>query len=196
MQDFGHPSYDPFGDPLDDPLGDLFDPFADPFEAMFNVLGPGAPGNLGSLDPSAVTNFQEPLADQDNLDMENLGEMLDSVEDGIENSPPIPPASEMDNLDTILTALEKNVENTSIPPEPQIEVELFEDPGWGYPTPSTDTPSPLLGMYDNPAIRSTRDDRPIGRRRGTSKTKSGADNKIWCPVEDDYVSPEFFEDKN
>jgi len=59
MQNFGQPSYDPFGDPLDDPLedplGDPFDTFADPFEATFNALGPGVPGNLGALDPSAAT---------------------------------------------------------------------------------------------------------------------------------------------
>jgi len=122
--------------------------------------------------------------------------MLDSLEETIENSPPIPPASETDNLDTLLTALEKNIENTSIPPELEIEVELFNDPGWGYPTPSIDTPSPPLGIYDYLAIQPNRDERPIGMCEGMSKNKSGADDKIWCPVEDNYVSPEFCEDKN
>ncbi len=199
MQDFGQPPYDFFADPLDepfeDPLGNPFDPFAGPFEAMFDTLGSGLPGSLGALDPSAATNFQGPLAEQDNLNMDNLDEMLHSLEDNIEKSPPIPPISQTNDLDTLLTALEKNIENTSIPPEPKIEVELSEDPGWGYPTPSINTPSPPLGIYDYPAIQPNRDERPIGMREGMSKNKSGADDKIWCPVENDYISPEACEDK-
>lgn len=194
MQDFGQPPYDFFVDPLDDPFEDSvrnpFDPFAGPFEAMFDTLGSGIPGSLGALDPSAATNFQGPLAEQDNLD-----EMLHSLEDNIDKSPPIPPASETDDLDTLLSALEKNIENTSIPPEPKIEVELFEDPGWGYPTPSMNTPSPPLGIYDYPAIQPNRDERPISMREGMSKNKSGADDKIWCPVENDNISPKACEDK-
>ncbi len=197
MHDFGQPPYDFFADSLDDPsedpLGDPFDPFAGPFEAMFDTLGSGIPGSLGALDPSAATNFQGPLADRDNLNMDNLDEMLDSLEDSIENSPPIPPISQTNDLDTLLTALEKNIENTSIPPESQIEVELSED--WGCPTPSIDTPSPPPGIYEYPAIQPNRDKRPIGMREGMSQNKSGADDKIWCPVENAYISPEVCEDK-
>ncbi|MHA2314901.1 MAG: hypothetical protein ACXACF_06390 [Candidatus Hermodarchaeia archaeon] len=200
MQDFGQPPYDFFADSLDDPfedsMGNPFDPFANPFEAMFDTLGSGIPGSLGALDPSAATNFQGPLADQDNLNMDNLGEMLDSLEDSIEKSPPIAPTSQTNDLDTLLTALEKNIENTSILPEPKIEVELFEDPGWACPTPSIDTPSPPLGIYDYPAIQPNRDERPVGMREGMSKNKSGADDKILCPVENDYISPEACKDKS
>ncbi len=162
---------------------------------MFDTLGSGIPGSLGALDPSAATNFQEPLAEQDNLNTDNLNEMLHSLEDNIEKSPPIPPPSQTNDLNTLLSALEKNIEKTSVPPDPQIEVELFEDPGWGYPTPSIDTQSPPLGIYDYPAIQPNRDEQQIRMPGGMSKNKSGADDKIWCPVENDYISPEACEDK-
>jgi hypothetical protein len=194
MQDFGLPSYGPFGDPLDDlfgePLDDPFDPFADPYEAMFNASVLGMPGNIGSLEPLAAARFQEPLAGQNNLDMDNSDRMLDLVEDTIESSPPIPPILEADDSDTIMTALENNIENTSIPPEPKVEVELFEYSGWGYPTPSIDTPRPPLGIYDNPEVQSMRDVRPVGQHGGKCKNKAGARNEIWCPLEGDYVTLE------
>lgn len=149
-------------------------------------------GEPGTLEPLATTNFQGPLADQGNLNMDNLGGMLDSLEETIENSPPIPPAPGIDGLDTILSALENNIENTSIPSELETEVELFNDPGWGCPTPSIDTPSSLPGIYDNPTTRSVfqQDGRSIGQSRGTNRTKTGANNKTWCPLENDYISPE------
>lgn len=189
MQDFGQPFFDPLDDPLEDPMGDPFDLFADPFEAMFNALGSGLPGNPGILEPLATTNFQEPLADQGNLNMDNLGGMLDSLEETIENSPPIPPALEIDGLDTILSALENNIENTSIPPELETEVELFNDPGWES-TPSIDTSSPPLSIYDSPVIQPTRGHQPVSRQRGTNRTKMSTNNKTWCPLENDYISPE------
>lgn len=198
MENFGQPPYGPLGDSQDDPLDDPFDIFADPFETSFNTPGSGLPGSLGPPDPLAAADFQEPLEGQDNLDMDNFGGMLDSLEETIENSPPIPPALGFDGFDTILSALENNIENTSIPPELETEVELFNDPGWGYPTPSIDTPSPLPGVDDNPTTRSVfqRDGRSAGRSRGTSKNKQNSRNKVWCPVEDDYVSLETCEDKD
>ena len=199
MQDFGQPPCDFFADspdgPFEDSEGNPFDPFAGPFEAMFNAWGTGIPGNIGLPDPSSVTNFQDPLTGQDDFSIDNCGKMLDMTEDNIENSPPIPPTSEADNLDTIYTAAEKDIENTSIPPETKIEVELFNDLGWGDSTPSVDTPSPPPGMYDYPAIQPNRDERPIRIPAGMSKNKSDANNKIWCPVENEYISPEACKDK-
>ena len=201
MENFGQPPYGPFDDPQDDPLYDPFDIFADPFEASFNAPVPGLPGSLGPPAPLSAVNFQEPLDGQGNLDMNNFG-MLDSLEETIENSPPIPPALGFDDLDTTLSALEDDIENTSIPPELETEVELFNDPGWGHSTPSIDTPSPFIdtqsplqGIHDRPAKRS-RDERSVRRSRGTSKNKQNSGNKVWCPVEEDYVSPETCEDKD
>jgi len=88
----------------------------------------------------------------------------------------------------------EHIENTLISPESQIEVELFEDSGWV--TPSTDSPSPPLGIYGKPAIQSTRDGRSVRRSRGTSKNKQNSGNKVWCPVQEDYVPPETCEDKD
>ena len=192
MENFGQLPYGHFGDPQDDPLDDPFDIFADPFEASFNAPGPGLPGSLGPPDPLSAADFQEPLEGQGNLDMDNFGGMLDSLEETIENSPPIPPALGFDGLDTTLSALENSIENTSIPPELETEVELFNDPGLECPTPSIDTPSPLQGIYDNQTTRSAfqRDGRSAGQSKGTSKNKQNSGNKVWCPVEDDYVVPE------
>lgn len=210
MQDFGQPPYGPLDDSLDDPLYDPLDPFNDPFEAMLNAAFGSEPSrdnplaamnlpgprtgegegrdNLGNLLGDAEANIEgtPPIR----LGPDSLGEALGRLEKAIENSPPIPPVLETDNLDTILTALEKNIENTLMPPEPKIEVELFEDPGWGYPTPSIDTPSPPLGIYDNPAIQSTRDGRPVGQRGGRIKNKLSTDGEVWCPIADDYIQKE------
>jgi len=174
MQDFGQYPYGSLDDFLDDPLYD--DPFEDPFEAMLNA------GLLGNAE--ADIESTPPIR----LGPDGICRTLGRLEKGIENSPPI--RSGPDDIGKMLGQLEKNIENTSIPPEPKIDMELFEDPGWGRTTSSINTPSPPPGIYDNPAIQSTRDGRPVGQRGGRIKNKPSTDREVWCPIADDYIQKE------
>ena len=218
MQDFGQYPYGPLDDPLYEPL----DPFEDPFETMLNAaFGPGPTGDFGLFDSFAAMNLQGPRIgegeDRDSLgsllgdaeadiegtpsirsEADDVSKTLGQLEDNIEKSPPI--RSGPDDTGKMLGRLEKDIENTSIPPEPKIDMELFEDPGWGRTTPSNPyNTSPPPGIYDNPSTRSTRSlphipNRRIAGKHGSSKHNDSSDEEIWCPLENDFISPQVCKD--
>ena len=170
MFDFDQPMEEPLpGDPLEDPL-------EDPFEAMMNALGPETK-SFGHFNPYDYSRSQ-----LEEIFMDDLGKMMNDLEDSIENSPPIPPEPQMQNE----------------------EVELFEGQG-DYTTPNLETNNnlplpdgetsekPSEPMFPFPRSRA----RPVGRSLGLSRNShSGSDKKIFCPVEREFVFPQFCEDED
>ena len=185
----------PYG-PTENPLHDPFDHFADAFEKMVDAFGQAVPVGTDSLDPFAPPDFTKPFGDPGNLPADHIDDrsMLDSVEDATENSPPIPPAVPSADPNGLLSALQQNTVDTSTSPEPVTEVEPFEDPGWGYPAPSYGAPPPPPGLYDSPARRSRRDDRPTSHHWTRAKARFGSRDIIWCPIAKNLVSLESCKD--
>lgn len=74
-------------------------PFEDPFEAMSNDFGPGA--NFDLFNPFDYTEAQ-----LEELFMDDLGRILNQLEDGIEHSQPIPPEQQTPQVpDTLIGPL-------------------------------------------------------------------------------------------
>ena len=188
MHDFGQ-----FPDnPLESPLDNSF--LEDPLEFLPNALGPDAAGNFSSFDPLAAMNLQDLREEEDYFHMDSLGKLFTDAEAAIENTPAIPPTSPIDHL-------ENSIQNTSIPPEAEVkEVQLFKDPGWGYSSPpigSDNTTPPPLGIYGEPSTRSafSADLGPITQHGGRIRNKYSGEDKIWCPLEDDFISPQTCQDQ-
>jgi len=182
MQDFGLPPYDEpdeFGDLLREPQDD-FDIFADPFEALFNPFGSEP---LQEAEPDMEGQFQ---AD------------IDHMEKSIENSPPQPHHYETDSLDGILGQLEESIEGTEIPPAADSQQKLFQDKGWGQSMPSTGVHGPPSDLYDYPSSSpgKGKDSAPVGHRWGKTNSTFKGDGKIFCPLEDDYISRQKCEEKD
>jgi len=175
MQDFGIPPYDEpdeFGDPLRE-TQDGFDIFADPFESLFNPLG------------STPLQEAEP----------HMEGHIDHLEKSIENSPPQSQHYETDGLDGILGQPEESTEGTEISPASDSQQKLFQDKGWGQSMPSTGSPGPPAGLYDYPSSSPGKDSGPVGKRWGKTNSTFKGDSKIFCPLEEDYVSKQKCEEK-
>ncbi len=189
MHDFGQ-----FPDnPLESPLDGSF--LKDPLDFPPNALGPDAAGNFSPSDPLAAMNLKVPGAEEDYFHMDSLGKLLTDAEAAIENTPAIPPTSPIDHL-------ENSIQNTSIPPEAEAkEVQLFKGSGWGYSSPpigSDKTTPPPLGIYDEPSTRPAfyANLGPITQHGGRIRNKYGGDDKIWCPLEDDFISPQICQNQD
>jgi len=191
VENFRLPLYglgDPFGNSLDEPENDPFDIFADPFETMFDPFDPGA-----ALRPDPFELAEQEI---EGKFADNVGGNFDHLEKSVENTPPIKPKYETDGFDSIFDQHEKSVEGTEIPPAPDTKVKLYHDPGWGYPTPTLNGPSPPQGLYDYPSTSPKKNTGPIGRRRGKTKDTYTADEENWCPFEGDFISRKECEKKN
>ena len=190
MQNFGKPPGNPYEDLLGVPLNDPLDPFTnDAFDAMLNALTRGA------------HTFDQ----QDFLYMDGLGSFLGDAEVSIEDNRPTPIRPGPDDLGRKLDRLEETIETSPaeagfIEPEihmPQQNSPVISEKG-------TDDTPPLPYYLENPqqtAPVHTPPHRQGGRigRRGGRELKSsqpGQSDKKYCPIEDDYVSQDFCEDKD
>ncbi len=178
MHDFGQ-----FPDnPLESSLDGSF--LEDPLDFPPNALGPDVTGNFSSCDPLAATNLHDLREEEDYFHMDSLGKLFTDAEAAIENTPAIPPSSPIDHLDN-------SIENTSILTEAEVEEQLFKDSGWGYSSPpiGSDNTPPPLGIYDEPSTRSAffADPGPITKRGSRIGNKYNGEDKIWCPLEGDFI---------
>lgn len=172
MQNYEQPPAGPLGEPLNDPL-------KDPFEDISKAFGPDA--NFDLFNP-----FDYTRADLEELFMDNLGKMLNQLEESIETSPPIQPVSgmERDIADNHqLSTRSKNIAHR----------------GWGHSSPPMNpdnTPPADNEIYNNPPTQQTTPPLRIGQSLITGSSGSSTDDRIWCPVKRRFISVEICEDSD
>ena len=177
------PEPDPLDNPLDNPLDDsLGSPLDHSLGSPLNPPSVAFGSNIPGPEPTENSNDFNPY-DHTSSELEELF---------------------MDGTGNILNQLEKGIEGSMVPPEPKpTKVELFQDPGWALQTPNVESNPPQLPDQETPEIpirpvfpQSHWGVRQFGASIGLRSGCSHDSEKIFCPLENDFIFLQFCEEQD